>query len=100
MKLGSVFLWGKKVVLRVRILRMAVNKSFPLSLNIGHPWSRQSARLFLRPSESGHPHPLNRRRVCSPSPFGSGEGTLACGKGGWGGGRGPNSDEGTDTVVL
>jgi hypothetical protein len=39
-------------------------------------------------------HPLTRRRVCPP-PFGSeGRDTLACELGG------PNSDEGTDTVVL
>jgi hypothetical protein len=46
--------------------------------------SRQSARLFLQPSELGLPHPLARRRVC-PSPFGSGEGV-----------GGTNTDEGTD----
>jgi hypothetical protein len=31
---------------------------------------RQSARLFLQPSELRLPHPLARMRVCSPS-FGS-----------------------------
>ncbi len=30
------------------------------------PQSRQSASLFLQSSELGHPHPLTRRRVCSP----------------------------------
>ncbi len=30
--------------------------------------SRQSAKLFLKSSELGHPHPLTRRRVCPP-PF-------------------------------
>ncbi len=44
----------------------------------------------------GTPHPLARRRVF-PSPFGSGgRDTLSCGR--WGGG--PNSDEGTDIVVV
>ncbi len=28
--------------------------------------SIQTARLFLQSSELGHPHPLTRRRVCSP----------------------------------
>ncbi len=43
------------------------------------PQSRQSAKLFLQSSELGLPHPLTRRRVCPP--FGSGRGTLACGRG-------------------
>jgi hypothetical protein len=41
--------------------------------------SRQSAELFLQSSELGLPHPLTRRRVCSPlfwcaPPFGFGSG--------------------------
>jgi hypothetical protein len=58
--------------------------------------SWQSGKLFLQSSELGLPQPLTRRQVCPP-PFGSGGGTLACGRGGWGS---PNSDEGTSTVVL
>jgi hypothetical protein len=55
---------------------------------------RVDSRLFLQSSDLGHPTP-------SPAgdcpPFGSGWGyTLACGRVG----GGPNSDEGTDTVVL
>jgi hypothetical protein len=43
----------------------------------------------------GSPHPLTRKRVLLPL-FGSkGGDTLAC----WGGGGGPNSHEGTDTVL-
>jgi hypothetical protein len=57
--------------------------------------NRQSARLFLQSSELGLPHPHTRRRVCPP-PLHWLEGyTLACGEGV----GGPNSDEGTDTVV-
>jgi hypothetical protein len=45
--------------------------------------SRQSAKLFLKPSELGLiPSPAGE---CSPHPFGSGgEGTFACGRGGGG----------------
>jgi hypothetical protein len=31
--------------------------------------SRQSAKLLLQSSELGLPHPLTRRRVCTPPPF-------------------------------
>ncbi len=57
--------------------------------------SRQSAKLFLQSLELGLPQPLTSRRVCPP-PFGSGGGahSLAGELGG------PNSDEGTYTVVL
>jgi hypothetical protein len=59
-----------------------------------------SARLFPQSSELQPPHSLTCRRVCPPPPFGSGEiDTLDSGRGG-GGRGGPNSDEGTDTVVL
>ncbi len=59
---------------------------------------RQSARLFLQSSELRlpHPHPLTRRRVCSPPPLVQGGYTLTAGEGV----GGPNSDEGTDTMVL
>jgi hypothetical protein len=53
--------------------------------------SGQSANLFLQSSELGPHHPLTRSRVCPP-PLVSGGGTH------WG--EGPNSDEGTNTVVL
>jgi hypothetical protein len=47
----------------------------------------------------GLPHPLNRMRACPP-PFVRGGGGLLTRlrERGWGGS--PNSDEGTDTVVL
>jgi hypothetical protein len=58
--------------------------------------SRNSAWLFLQSSELGLPHTFTRRQVYP---------LLWCK--GWGkhslageGVRGPNSDEGTDTVVL
>ncbi len=57
---------------------------------------RQSARLFLQSSELRHPHPLTRRRVCSPLFWFRGD-THSLRERGWGG---PNSDEGTDTMVL
>jgi hypothetical protein len=59
--------------------------------------SRQSAKLFLQSYEMGLPYSLIRRRVCIPPLVPGGGGTLACGRGG---GGSPNSDEGTDTVVL
>ncbi len=43
------------------------------------------------------PDPLTRRRACLP-PFGSGGGRTHSLAGDWVGG--PNSNEGTDTVVL
>ncbi len=44
--------------------------------------SRQSAKLFLQSSSAlGLPHPLSRRRVCSPTLWSGGEGTLAGGRG-------------------
>jgi hypothetical protein len=52
--------------------------------------SRQSAKLFLQSSELGLPHPLTRRRVCSPLLWCApplwfrGRGTLASGRGGEG----------------
>jgi hypothetical protein len=58
---------------------------------------RQSARLFLQSSELRLPHPLNRRRVCSPLLWFRGGYTLTAGEGV---GGGLNSDEGTDTMVL
>ncbi len=44
---------------------------------------RQSAKLFLQPSELGLPQPLSHRRVCPPpfDPGGGGKGTLTCGSG-------------------
>ncbi len=61
------------------------------------PQSRQSARIFLQSSELGLPHSLTRRRVCLPLlPFGSGGRTHSLA----GEGRSPNSDDGTDTLVL
>jgi hypothetical protein len=57
---------------------------------------RQSARLFLQSSELRLPHPLTRRRVCSPLLWFRGGYTLTAGEGV----GGPNSDEGIDTVVL
>ncbi len=60
--------------------------------------NRQSAKLFLQSSELGFPYPLTRRRVCTPSSLVPG-GHTRLRERRWGGG-GPNSDEGTDTVVL
>jgi hypothetical protein len=54
------------------------------------------ARLFLQSSESRLPHPLTRRPVCSPLLWFRGGYTLTAGEGV----GGPNSDEGTDTMVL
>ncbi len=54
----------------------------------------QSARLSVQSSELGPPNPSPAISVV-PLPFGSkGGDTLACG------GGGPNSNEGTDTLVL
>ncbi len=64
-----------------------------------HRVGRVKKPFLQKSSELGLPQPLTRRRVC-PSSFGSGwRDTLACGRGG---GRVPipNSDEGTNTVVL
>jgi hypothetical protein len=60
---------------------------------------RQNDKLFLQSSELRFPHPLTRRRVCTPPPpcFRGGGGYTSFRERGWGG---PNSDEGTDTVVL
>jgi hypothetical protein len=62
----------------------------------GSVQSKQSAKLFLQPSELELPHPLTRRRVCTPPPLGSG-GAYSLARGGWGS---PNSDEVTALVVL
>jgi hypothetical protein len=71
------------------ILRFALQRQ-------GHQ-SIQSARLSFQSSELGPPAPT-RKGMLLPPPFGSkGGDTLACGMGV---GRGSNSDEGTDTVVL
>ncbi len=59
--------------------------------------SRQSARLFLQSSELGLPQPLTRRRVCPPLLVGGGGGGNSLAGEGV---VGPNSVEGTDTVVL
>jgi hypothetical protein len=58
--------------------------------------SRQIASHFLQSYELGRPHPLTSRRVCAPPPLGP-RGTRSLAVEGVGG---PNSDEGTDTVVL
>ncbi len=58
--------------------------------------SRQSARLFLRSSELGLPHPLPAGEFSPRVCLGGGGHSL----GGEGVGEGPDSDEGTDTVVL
>ncbi len=61
--------------------------------------NRQSTRLFSSPLNWDQPSP-SPAGECLPSTFGSGVGTgntLTCGEGG---GGGPNSDKGTDTVVL
>ncbi len=57
---------------------------------------RRSARLFIQSSELRLPHPLTRRRVCSPLLWFRGGYTLTAGEGV----GGPNSDEGTDTMIL
>jgi hypothetical protein len=53
---------------------------------------------ILSSSRNWAPHPLTHKTVfVAPPPFGSKGGkTLACG----GGGGGPNSDEGTYTLVF
>jgi hypothetical protein len=56
----------------------------------------QSARIFLQSSELGPPTPPPHPQA-SVSPFGSGGGTHSLGGEGL---EGPNSDEGTDTVLL
>ncbi len=61
------------------------------------PQSRQSARLFLQSSELGHPPPLPHPQANVSLTLGPGGDTLACGRRE---GGGPNSDEGTDTVVF
>jgi hypothetical protein len=59
--------------------------------------SRQSARLFLQLSELGFSHPLTAGVCAPPPPLVPGEGHTRLREEGVGG---PNSDEGTDTVVL
>jgi hypothetical protein len=61
------------------------------------PQSRQSAKRFLKSSELGLPQPLTCRRVCPPTLWSGGEGTLAGERRGW---ESPNSDEKTYTVAL
>ncbi len=53
--------------------------------------SRQSAKLFPQSSELGPPHPLTRRRVCTPPPLVPGGGHTRLRERGWGS---PNFDEG------
>jgi hypothetical protein len=50
---------------------------FALVFYLNSTQSRQSATLFS--SELGLPHPFRRRRVCPPTLWSGGEGTLACG---------------------
>jgi hypothetical protein len=57
--------------------------------------SRQSARRFLQSSELGHPHSLNRKRVCPPPPPHWFRGDTLAWE--WGG---TNSEDGTCTLVL
>jgi hypothetical protein len=57
--------------------------------------SRQITRLFLQSSELGPPRPHPQASVSPPLVSG---GTHSLAGEGWG--EGPNSDEGTDTVVL
>ncbi len=68
------------------------------SINLKSPFalqSIQSARFSVQSSELGPP--LTHKRVLPPPPLGlRGRDTLPCGEGG----GGPNSDEGTDTLVL
>jgi hypothetical protein len=61
---------------------------------IGKDRVDKSDRLSLQSSALGPPSPSPAGK-CSPPPFGSGGDTLA-----GAGVGGPNSDEGTDTVVL
>jgi hypothetical protein len=72
------------------------------------PQSIHSARLSIQSSELGSPTPSPSRECCSPAlgapplwvllRFGSeGGDTLACGGGAT---ADPNSDDGTDTLVL
>jgi hypothetical protein len=60
------------------------------------PQSRQSARLSLQSSELG-PQPPHSQGECAPPSLRFREGTHSLAGGGVGG---PNSDEGTGTVVL
>ncbi len=73
-----------------------VSGKFPGSANI-LPKPKSDSVAFSPVVRMGtHPHTPAPAGECAP-PFGSGGGdTLACGRGG----GGPNSDEGTDTMVL
>ncbi len=62
-------------------------------------WCHRVDRVlgFFSPvARIGTPHPLTHRRVCTPFWFRGA--TPACGRGG--GGGGPISDDGADTVVI
>ncbi len=80
-------------------IRSIFRQSPPLFLNRHiKTQSRQSAKLFLQSSELGLPNP-SPSGECAPPPFGPGGGGWIHSQGerGWGS---PNSDEGTNTVVL
>jgi hypothetical protein len=54
-------------------------------------------QLFLQSSELGLPQTLTRRRVCPLPLYNVGEGHTRWRERGW---ESPNSNEGTNTVVL
>ncbi len=61
--------------------------------------SRQCTKFLSLVVRIGTPHPLTRRRVCTPPPLGGGGGGSV-GKPQRVRGGGPHSNEGKDTVVL
>ncbi len=78
----------------------AFSYNFPLEPRESNPQSRQSARLFFQSSELELPHPLTRRRVCSPLLWFGGEGSqLARGRG-VGGSQFRRGDRHCDTLGI
>jgi hypothetical protein len=74
----------------VKLSDTGKNSRSPDLLNM---WVIYCARISVQSSRIGSPHP----QASVAPPFRSKGDTLACGGGGV---RGPNSDEGTDTLVL
>jgi len=79
-------------------VRISCERKKCVPASVCQPQHRQSAMHSLQSSELG-PTPLTHRRGCPPSPprFWR-EGYTHWRERGWGGG--PNTDEGTDTVLL
>ncbi len=78
------------------ILYRRQNWSAEILKGLSQAQSRQRTKHSLQSSELGLTHSFTRRRVCTPTPFGSGGKHIRLRERGWGGGGGgPNSDEGT-----